>query len=76
MPKIFSPYLGKMITVSSAVPYAGRPGPKKNAYCARTSKIRGNWKRNPKSRNLNARRRWSCPYVKGELRVSEYRRGR
>ena len=76
MPKIRSPYTGKMMTVSSAVPYAGREGPKRDAYCARSGKIKGNWKRNPKSRNLNQRRVWRCPYVPGELRVSEYKRGR
>ena len=52
-----------------AVPYAGRKGPKRDAYCARTAKIKGNWKRNKNSRNLVQRRRWRCPYVKGELRL-------
>lgn len=69
MPKIRNPYTGKMITVSSSVSWAGRPGPKKRAYCARTAKIRGGWKRNPNSKNLVQRRRWKCPYVPGELRL-------
>ena len=69
MAKIRNPYTGKMITVSMAVPYAGRKGPKRDAYCARTAKIKGNWKRNKNSRNLVQRRRWRCPYLKGELRL-------
>jgi len=75
MPKIRSPYTGKMMSVSMAVPHAGRAGKKRDSYCARTAKIKGNWKRNVKSKNLNQRRRWRCPYVAGELRISEYRRG-
>lgn len=74
MPSIRNPYTGKMQTVSMAVPYAGQPGPKRNAYCARTAKIAGVWKRNPRSKNLIQRRRWRCPYVPGELTISEYRR--
>jgi len=69
MPKIRNPYTGKMITVSSAVPYAGRKGKKRDAYCARTAKIKGNWKRNVNSKNLVQRRRWLCPYVLGEKRL-------
>lgn len=76
MPKIRSPYTGKMMSVSMAVPYAGRRGKKRDSYCARTAKIRGGWKRNVRSKNLNQRRRWRCPYVFGELKVSEYRRRR
>ena len=73
MPKIRNPYTGRMITVSSRVPHAGRPGPKRRAYCARTAKIRGSWKTNPNSRNLAQRRRWRCPYVPGELRLKRPR---
>jgi deoxyinosine 3'endonuclease (endonuclease V) len=69
MRKIRNPYTGKIITVSSAVPYAGKPGKKKDAYCARTAKIKGDWKRNKKSKNLVQRRRWKCPYIPGELRL-------
>ena len=69
MPRIRNPYTGHMITVSSAVVHAGRPWPKRSAYCARTAKIKGNWKRNPNSKNLVQRRRWKCPYVPGELRL-------
>lgn len=69
MPRTRNPYTGKMITVSSLVPYAGRKGAKRTAYCARTAKIKGNWKRNPNSKNLVQRRRWKCPYVLGELRL-------
>lgn len=74
MAKIRNPYTGRLQSVSMAVPWAGRIGPKRSAYCARTAKIKGSWKRNPKSKNLIQRRRWRCPYVAGELRVSEYRR--
>lgn len=76
MPKIRNPYTGKMQTVSMAVPWAGRVGKKRDAYCTRTAEIKGSWKRNPKSKNLIQRRRWRCPYVMGELKVSEYRRKR
>ena len=72
--KIRNPYTGKMQSVSQAVSWAGRRGKKRDSYCARTALIRGNWKRNPKSKNLIQRRRWRCPYVAGELKVSEYRR--
>ena len=74
MPRVRNPYTGKMQTVKSAVPWAGKAGRKRNSYCARTALIRGDWKKNPKSRNLIQRRRWKCPYVSGELKVSEYRR--
>jgi len=74
MPRVRNPYTGQMQAVSMAVPWAGRPGPKRDAYCARTAKIGGNWKRNPRSKNLIQRRRWRCAYVAGELKVSEYRR--
>ena len=76
MPKVRNPYTGRLQSVSMAVPHAGRPGPTRDSYCARTARIRGNWKRNPKSKNLIQRRRWKCSYVPGELRVSEYRRSR
>ena len=74
MPKIRNPYTGMMQTVSSAVSHAGRAGKKRDSYCKRTAKIRGNWKRNPKSKNLIQRRRWNCPYVSNELKIGEYRR--
>ncbi len=74
MPKILNPYTGKLQFVSMAVPYAGRKGSKRDSYCARSAKIGGSWKRNPKSKNLIQRRRWKCPYVFGELKISEYRR--
>ena len=74
--KIRNPYTGKLQAVSQAVPWAGRRGKKRDSYCTRTALIRGNWKRNPKSKNLIQRRRWRCPYVAGELRISEYRRRR
>jgi len=74
MPKIRNPYTGKMQAVSMAVSWAGRPGKKRDAYCKRTARIKGGWKRNPKSKNLIQRRRWNCPYVRNELKVSEYRR--
>ena len=74
MPRIRNPYTKGTIAVSSAV-RVGKPGsPRQRAFCERTAKIRGNWKRNPNSRNLVQRRRLKCKYVSGELRVSEYRR--
>ena len=74
MPRIRNPYTGGTISVSSAV-RVGKPGsPRQRSFCSRTARIRGNWKRNPNSRNLVQRRRWACRYVPGELRVSEYRR--
>lgn len=74
MVRIRNPYTGGTITVSMAVPHAGRPGPKRSSYCARTALIRGAWKRNPNSKNLVQRRRWKCPYVPGELKIGEYKR--
>tara|TARA_Y100000004_G_C8743789_1_gene339500 strand:- start:167 stop:403 length:237 start_codon:yes stop_codon:yes gene_type:complete len=74
MVKIRNPYTGKMQTVSMAVSWAGKKGKKRDSYCARTAKIKGGWKRNPKSKNLIQRRRWKCPYTIGELTISEYRR--
>ena len=69
MPKIRNPYTKKMIKVSSKVK-VGKPGStRQRSYCARSGKIRGNWKRNPNSKNLSARRRWKCPYLPGELRL-------
>lgn len=74
MPRIRNPYTGGMITVSSAV-RVGKPGsPRQRSFCSRTAKIGGSWKRNPNSRNLVQRRRWKCPYVPRELRITEYRR--
>jgi hypothetical protein len=69
MPKVRNPYTGRMITVSSAVPHAGRKGKKRDSYCARTAKIAGKWKTNKNSKNLVQRRRWRCPYVWGERRL-------
>ena len=69
MPKVRNPYTGKMITVSSAVPWAGRKGKKRDSYCARTARIAGSWKTNKNSKNLVQRRRWRCPYVLGERRL-------
>ncbi len=69
MPKIRNPYTGRSMSVSSKVPWAGLVGPKQRAYCARTAKIKGNWRRNKNSKNLAQRRRWKCPYVAGELRL-------
>ena len=69
MPKIRNPYTKKMIKVSSKVK-VGKPGSaRQRSYCARSGKIRGNWKRNPNSKNLIQRRRWKCPYLPGELRL-------
>ena len=67
MPKIRNPYTGRMITVSSKV-RVGAPGsPRQRAFCARTAKIGGNWKRDKNSKNLSQRRRWLCKPVPGEL---------
>jgi len=74
MPRIRNPYTGDMITVSSAVRVSPVGSPRQNAFCTRTARIKGNWKRNPNSRNLVQRRRWKCKYVPGELRITEYKR--
>ncbi len=69
MPKVMNPYTGRPMAVSSKV-RVGRPGsPRQRSYCARTAKIKGNWRRNRMSKNLVQRRRWKCPYIPGELRV-------
>jgi len=69
MPRIRNPYTKKMIKVSSKVK-VGKPGsPRQRSYCSRSGKIRGNWKRNPNSKNLIQRRRWKCAYLPGELRL-------
>ena len=69
MPRIRNPYTKKTIKVSSKVK-VGKPGSaRQRSYCARSGKIRGNWKRNPNSKNLIQRRRWKCPYLPGELRL-------
>ncbi len=74
MPRIRNPYTGQMISVSSAV-RVGKPGSSRQvAFCSRTARIRGGWKRNPNSKNLVQRRRWKCSYVPGELRITEYKR--
>jgi len=59
---------GKKITVSSKV-RVGKVGSKRQvSFCARTAKIKGNWKSNPDSKNNAQRYRWKCPPVKGEKR--------
>ena len=69
MPRIRNPYTKKTIKVSSKVK-VGKPGSiRQRSYCSRSGKIRGNWKRNPNSKNLIQRRRWKCPYLPGELRL-------
>jgi len=69
VPRIRNPYTGGSIAVSSKV-RVGAPGsPRQRSYCARTAKIKGNWRRDRKSKNLVQRRRWKCPYVAGELRL-------
>ena len=74
MPRIKNPYTGGMLKTSSAVRVGAKGSARWESYCARSARIRGGWKRNPNSKNLVQRRRWKCPYVPGELRVSEYRR--
>jgi hypothetical protein len=38
-----------------------QPGtPKGDAYCARSAKIKGNWKSNPNSPNNLSRKKWKC----------------
>lgn len=59
MPKVRDKRCGK-VTVSSKV-RVGKPGSKKQkAYCKRTAKIKGNWRKNPCSKNAVQRRRWKC----------------
>lgn len=69
VPKVRNPYTGKMQTVSSKVVVGKKGSARQRSYCARTAKIGGGWKTNPKSKNLIQRRRWRCGYVPGELRV-------
>ena len=69
MPRIRNPYTKKMIKVSSKVKVGKSGSARQSSYCARSGKIRGNWKRNPNSKNLIQRRRWKCPYLPGELRL-------
>lgn len=48
------------VKVSSKVK-VGKPGsPRQKAYCARTAKIKGNWKSDPCSKNKIQRKRWKC----------------
>jgi len=38
-----------------------KPGtPKGDAYCARSNKIKGNWRSDPNSPNSLSRKRWKC----------------
>lgn len=38
-----------------------RPGTKKgSAYCARSNKIKGDWRSNPNSPNNLSRKKWKC----------------
>lgn len=38
-----------------------RPGSKKgDAYCARSNKIKGNWRKDPNSPNRLSRKKWKC----------------
>jgi len=38
-----------------------RPGTKKgDAYCARSAKIKGDWKNDPNSPNRLSRKKWKC----------------
>lgn len=38
-----------------------RPGSEKgNSYCARSAKIKGDWKSNPNSPNNLSRKKWKC----------------
>ena len=48
------------VKVSSKV-RVGAPGsPRQRSFCARTAKIKGNWRSNPFSKNAVPRRRWKC----------------
>lgn len=59
MPTVLDKKCGK-VKVSSKVK-VGKPGSKRQkAYCARTAKIKGNWKKDPCSKNKIQRRRWRC----------------
>lgn len=69
MPKVRNPYTGKIQTVSSKVRVGKRGSGRQRSFCARTAKIRGNWKSNIRSRNIIQRRRWGCDYIPGERRL-------
>lgn len=66
--KVTNPETGRTKTVSYG--QAGkasdggdriRPGSKKgDAYCARSNKIKGDWRNNPNSPNNLSRKKWKC----------------
>ena len=42
-----------------------KPGTKKgDAYCARSNKIKGDWRKSPNSPNSLSRKRWRCKGAK------------
>ena len=44
-----------------------KPGtPKGDAYCARSNKIKGNWRSDPNSPNSLSRKRWKCSGAKSK----------
>ena len=69
MPKIRNPYTKKKITVSSKKKVSKPGSTRQRSYCDRSGKIKGNWKKNPNSKNLVQRRRWKCSYLPGEKRL-------
>ena len=59
MPYITTKKCGR-VKVSSKV-RVGAPGsPRQRAFCARTAKIKGDWRSDPCSKNNLQRARWKC----------------
>ena len=60
--KVKNPKTGRTKTVKYGQKGAKvKPGtPKGDAYCARSAKIKGDWKSDPNSPNNLSRKRWKC----------------
>jgi len=59
MPIISTTKCGK-VRVSSKVKVGKVGSSRWKAYCARSAKIKGNWRNNPCSKNYLQRKRWKC----------------
>ncbi len=60
MPKVFDSICGKAVRVSSKKKVGKVGSPRWRAYCDRSGKIKGNWRKNKCSKNAVQRRRWKC----------------
>ena len=59
MPYVYDKRCGR-VKVSSKVRVGAVGSPRQISFCARTAKIKGNWRDDPCSRNAIQRRRWKC----------------